>query len=408
MGTTVGVRWAPQAGLRRVSLALGISQAWSLWPPLHVCPGRVQAWGDQGAPQLCPWHSPASPASSERGPALYAGSTCRCPLGRWWDRGPGGEGGGAPPCRSRPRARGARRSGCTESSGLVWPRGWRGPRPSALDQKRVRRRRAPPAGPGTRSPALPAAPAYGRAATGEERLSQSKREERERIQAPAPHAPRMLQSLLGPFALTTHLLCPQTRQGRGGTRTRSHLSRHPQRRARCASPVSAAASVCPHVCPCVSVPLSVPPPPLPPGRPPGSPVPATVPGAHGNSRAGGAVGAWCRDPPGWGCHVLTSTGGHSAACQTSQGRPCQQGTVAGGQGAPPVTVAGVVRQATAMPLLKRPRKSLLIPSFGTLGCVKMRKQAAWAIDNSNRTIRESLGTLTAPSTVTTQAARAFS
>lgn len=46
--------------------------------------------------------------------------------------------------------------------------------------------------------------------------------------------------------------------------------------------------------------------------------------------------------------MLTSTGGHSAACQTSRGRPCQQGTVAGGQGAPPVTVAGVVRQATAI------------------------------------------------------------
>lgn len=262
MGTTVGVRWAPQAGLRRVSLALGISQAWSLWPPLHVCPGRVQAWGDQGAPQLCPWHSPASPASSERGPALYAGSTCRCPLGRWWDRGPGGEGGGAPPCRSRPRARGARRSGCTESSGPVWPRGWRGPRPSALDQKRVRRRRAPPACPGTRSPALPAAPAYGRAATGVERLSQSKRKERERIQAPAPHAPRMLQSLLGPFALTTHLLCPQTRQGGGGTGTRSHRhgtrSAEPGAPALCLRPrlsVLMSVPACPSLCPSLPLPF---------------------------------------------------------------------------------------------------------------------------------------------------------
>lgn len=148
--TAWGVTWAPLSGFAGpprpacggcpwlwVSLKHGAS-GHPYTSALAACrPGETRV-----PPQLCPWHSPASPASSERGPALYAGSTCRCPLGRWWDRGPGGEGGGAPPCRSRPRARGARRSGCTESSGLVWPRGWRGPRPSALDQKRVRRRRA--------------------------------------------------------------------------------------------------------------------------------------------------------------------------------------------------------------------------------------------------------------------------
>lgn len=281
--TAWGVTWAPLSGFAG--------------PPRPACGGCPWLWvslkhGASGHPYTsalaaCRPGETRVPPNSARGtarlppPAASGAPLCtQAPPAAAPSVGGGTEArverGGAPPCRSRPRARGARRSGCTESSGLVWPRGWRGPRPSALDQKRVRRRRAPPAGPGTRSPALPAAPAYGRAATGVERLSQSKRKERERIQAPAPHAPRMLQSLLGPFALTMHLLCPQTRQGGGGTGTRSHLSRHPQRRARCASPVSAAASVCPHVRPCMSVPLSVPPPPLPPGRPRGSPGPATV------------------------------------------------------------------------------------------------------------------------------------
>lgn len=80
-------------------LALGISRAWSLWPPLHICHGRLQAWGDQGAsPNSALGRARLHLPSSERGPP--SASTLRlplCPLGQWRDQGPDGDKGGVPP-----------------------------------------------------------------------------------------------------------------------------------------------------------------------------------------------------------------------------------------------------------------------------------------------------------------------